>query len=294
MGSTYYMDICEKKILKDYYSAIYRLIGVNIDFVAPGGKVFQLCEHRNINGFCKLINSSDMGKQACLDCDAVAIKKAMAERKSIIYKCHAGLMEITVPLYLNKNFIGCLTSGQILSSPPTEEGFDRIRKRLTGYGLDLKKLKKYYFSTRVLSQARIEALMELISLIGNYIVESENKIFFLSQINERDKISSARQYVEKRYQQKITVTDVAGYVYLSPSHFSHLFKKETGLSFVQYLNTYRVEKAEDLLENTTLDITEIALKTGFQSIPHFNRIFRKISKTSPREYRNSKEREVRK
>jgi transcriptional regulator GlxA family with amidase domain len=55
-----------------------------------------------------------------------------------------------------------------------------------------------------------------------------------------------------------------------------------------------VEKAEELLANTTLDITEIALKTGFQSIPHFNRIFRKISKTSPREYRNSKEREGRK
>ena len=220
------MNICGKKILKDYYSAIYRLIGVNIDFVAPGGKVFQLCEHRNINGFCKLINSSDMGKQACLDCDAVAIKKAMAERKSIIYKCHA----------------------------------------------------------------RIEALMELISLIGNYIVESENKIFFLSQINERDKISSARQFVEKKYQQKITVSDVASHVYLSPSHFSHLFKKETGLSLVQYLNTYRMEKAEELLANTDLDISEIAVKVGFQSIPHFNRIFRKISKTSPREYRNSKER----
>jgi AraC-like DNA-binding protein len=288
------MDICEKKILKDYYSAIYRLIGVNIDFVSPGGEIFQLCERRNINGFCQLMHSSEMGKQACLDCDAVAIKKAVAERKSIIYKCHAGLMEITVPLYLNKNFIGCLTSGQILSSPPTEAGFDRIRKQLTGYGVDLKKLKKYYFSTRVLSQARIEALMELISLIGNYIVESENKIFFLSQINERDKISSARQYVEKRYQQKITVLDVAGYVYLSPSHFSHLFKKETGLSFVQYLNTYRVEKAEELLTNTNLDITEIAVKVGFQSIPHFNRIFRKISKNSPREYRNAKEHDVRK
>ena len=282
------MNICEKKILKDYYSAIYRLIGVNIDFVAPGGDVFQLCEHRNINGFCQLMHSSEIGRKACLDCDAAAIKKAMAERKSIIYKCHAGLMEITVPLYLNKNFIGCLTSGQILSSPPTEEDFDRIRKRLAGYGVDLKKLKKYYFSTRVLSQTRIKALMELISLIGNYIVESENKIFFLSQINERDKISSARQYVEKRYQQKITVSDVANHVYLSPSHFSHLFKKETGLSLVQYLNTYRVEKAEDLLKDTSLDITEIAVKVGFQSIPHFNRIFRKISKTSPRDYRNSK------
>jgi transcriptional regulator GlxA family with amidase domain len=94
--------------------------------------------------------------------------------------------------------------------------------------------------------------------------------------------------VEKRYQQKITVSDVANHVYLSPSHFSHLFKKETGLSLVQYLNTYRVEKAEDLLKDTSLDITEIAVKVGFQSIPHFNRIFRKISKTSPRDYRNSK------
>jgi AraC-like DNA-binding protein len=282
------MDICDKKILKDYYSAIYRLMGVNIDFVTPGGETFKLCERCNVNGFCRLMNSSVMGKKACRDCDTDAIKKAMTERKGITYKCHAGFTEITVPLYLNKNFIGCLTSGQILSSPPTEEGFDLIKKRLAGYDIDLRKLKKYYFSTRVLSNSRIEALMELISLIGNYIAESENKLFFLSQINERDKISSARQYVEKKYQQKFTVSDVANYVYLSPSHFSHLFKKDTGLSFVQYLNSYRVEKAEELLTNTSLDITEVASKVGFQSIPHFNRIFRKISKTSPRGYRNSK------
>ena len=282
------MDICGKKVLKDYYSVIYRLIGVNIDFVTLGGETFRLCEQRNLNEFCKLMRSSPMGKKACLDCDSNAIRKAMNVRKGIIYRCHAGFMEIAVPLYLNKDFIGCLASGQILSSPPTKADFDRIRKRFNSYGIDLKKLEKYYFSTRVLSRARIEALMELISLIGNYIVESENKLFFLSQINERDKISSARQYVEKKYQQKFTVSDVANYVYLSPSHFSHLFKNDTGLSFVQYLNVYRVEKAEELLMNTSMDITEIAYKVGFQSIPHFNRIFRKISKLSPREYRNSK------
>lgn len=282
------MNICDKKILKDYYSAIYRLIGVNIDFITPGGETFRLCEPRNINGFCKLMHSSETGKKACHNSDAFAIKKAMTERKGIIYRCHAGLTEIVVPLYLNKNFIGCLSSGQILSSPPTRKSFDRIKTRLTGYNIDLKNLKKYYFSTRVLNSSRIEALMELMSLIGNYIVETENKLFFLSQINEHDKISSARQYVEKKYQQKFTVSDVANYVYLSPSHFSHLFKKDTGLSFVQYLNTYRVEKAEELLANTSFNISEIAFKTGFQSIPHFNRIFRKISKTSPREYRNAK------
>jgi AraC-like DNA-binding protein len=67
-----------------------------------------------------------------------------------------------------------------------------------------------------------------------------------------------------------------------------MFKKATGLTFTDYLSRVRVEKAKALLLNPHLRISEIAYDVGFQSLTHFNRMFRKIVGESPTAYRESK------
>jgi YesN/AraC family two-component response regulator len=64
-----------------------------------------------------------------------------------------------------------------------------------------------------------------------------------------------------------------------------MFKKATGLHFTEYLARVRVEKAKNLLLNPNLRISEIAYEVGFQSLTHFNRIFRRLVGESPTEYR---------
>jgi len=67
-----------------------------------------------------------------------------------------------------------------------------------------------------------------------------------------------------------------------------VFKKTTGLTFTDYLSRVRIEKAKTLLLNPHLRISEIAYDVGFQSLTHFNRMFRKIAGISPTKYRDSK------
>ena len=279
------INIAGKKILQDYHSVLYKLTGIATDFVAENGEILTLCPPEHYNPLCRMIIGTKCGAAACHKDDIKIMRESRLTGKNIIYECHAGLIDIAVPLFVNKKFIGMLTCGQILKRKPTEKSFRELKDKLGSLNFDEAMLREYYFKTVVLSEKQIEAMTELISLVGNYIVESETKLLFLESANEKNKILAARKYIEQNYQRDITISDIAGAVYLSESYFSHQFKKEVGVSAVQYLNCYRIEKAKELLRTQTLNITEIAGSTGFQSLPHFNRIFRKFEKLPPRDFR---------
>jgi len=92
-------------------------------------------------------------------------------------------------------------------------------------------------------------------------------------------------YCGEHYAEDITVKSVAEALYLSESYVSKLFSHNLKHSFREYINTLRVHKAQSLLENTTLSIAQIMTQCGFQNQSSFNRVFRQICDTSPREYR---------
>jgi YesN/AraC family two-component response regulator len=64
-----------------------------------------------------------------------------------------------------------------------------------------------------------------------------------------------------------------------------MFKKGTGLNFTEYVSRVRIENAKNLLLNPNLRISEIAYQVGFQSLTHFNRVFKKVVGEAPTEYR---------
>jgi len=68
-------------------------------------------------------------------------------------------------------------------------------------------------------------------------------------------------------------------------YFCKMFKKATGLTFTDYLGRVRVEKAKNLLLNPDLRVSEIAYAVGFQSLTHFNRVFRELTGESPTNFR---------
>ncbi|MBP3807990.1 MAG: helix-turn-helix transcriptional regulator [Eubacterium sp.] len=73
---------------------------------------------------------------------------------------------------------------------------------------------------------------------------------------------------------------------ISKDYFSRIFKNITGMNYSKWLNTVRLEKATELLSQNDMTLTEVAMLSGFQSIPSFNRVFRKEKGMAPGEYRN--------
>ena len=74
-----------------------------------------------------------------------------------------------------------------------------------------------------------------------------------------------------------------------PNYFSHLFKKEFGITFSEYLNWVRINEAKNLFKNTTLLGYEIAERVGFQDYKYFTQVFKKIEGCVPSEFRKSSE-----
>ena len=98
-------------------------------------------------------------------------------------------------------------------------------------------------------------------------------------------VETAKLYVKENYLEKINVDDVAQRVHMSVSWFSKQFKKETGMSFVDYINAVRIEKAKELLKNSNLTINEVYEKAGYKSRNHFYGLFRRYTGMSAHEYR---------
>ena len=99
-------------------------------------------------------------------------------------------------------------------------------------------------------------------------------------------VKDAIRYIEEHYEQAITLGEVSDHVNVTPAYFSKLFKEETGITFIKWLNQLRIEKAKGLLKNTRLKTYEISEKVGYYDYKYFSNTFRKYTGVSPREYRN--------
>jgi AraC-like DNA-binding protein len=92
-------------------------------------------------------------------------------------------------------------------------------------------------------------------------------------------------YIKNNFERDISLGDIAKFVFLSPSYFTRAFKEEVGVSPISYLLKVRVERAKELLADTGLKISDIALNVGFSNQQRFNEIFKKYGKYTPLQYR---------
>ena len=86
------------------------------------------------------------------------------------------------------------------------------------------------------------------------------------------------------YDKEISLTDIADYLSLHPNYFSALFKKDCGMTFMEYLRKVRIEKACALMKQSNRKLYEIAEQVGYRDALQFNRAFHKETGVSPSEY----------
>ena len=111
--------------------------------------------------------------------------------------------------------------------------------------------------------------------------------FEFSKVKHIDIISKAVTYIKANYMRKLTLSEVAESVFLSPSYFSKIFKQETDCYFKDYVNYIRVEKSKLLLLTGKASLVEIADNAGFYDQSYFNKVFKKITGVTPKKFRET-------
>jgi two-component system response regulator YesN len=93
--------------------------------------------------------------------------------------------------------------------------------------------------------------------------------------------------IRNEYDQDLTIELFSSRLHFHPNYISRVFKKETGVTFTEYLSQYRVEIAKKWLRETDLKISDIADRLRYSTASNFNRNFRKLENVTPTEYRET-------
>ncbi|WP_372632565.1 response regulator [Cohnella sp.] len=134
------------------------------------------------------------------------------------------------------------------------------------------------------SLERCETLPEMLEQVQEYLgsVVEQSK----TSLHMSGEISKAIQFIKQNYDQNISLQQVADYVGLSFGYLSNLFKKELQITFIEYLNCYRIEQAKELLTRTHMKSYDVAVQVGFSpEYTYFSKVFKKVTGLNPNEYR---------
>lgn len=107
----------------------------------------------------------------------------------------------------------------------------------------------------------------------------------LAESKKLEKLSAALSHISENFASQITTPELAAMCNLNTAYFCELFRTATGKTAIEFINSLRIRRAEELIATTDMNMTEIALSLGFSSPSYFDRVFRKINGNSPREFR---------
>ncbi|MDG0789547.1 response regulator [Cohnella ginsengisoli] len=127
-------------------------------------------------------------------------------------------------------------------------------------------------------------MLDCVSVFFAEIVEeTRNRLHMSSDITK------AIQYIKQHYKENISLQAVADHVNLSFSYLSFLFKKELQITFIDYLNRYRIERAKELMAATQMKSYDIAVEVGFSpEYTYFSKVFKKVTGLNPNDYRRQR------
>jgi AraC-like DNA-binding protein len=273
------------KIYQDYEKAFSEATGLPVALRPV--ESWQLPHHgkRNENPFCQMMSQKSRACSACLQVQEALSQGATQEPQTVT--CLVGMCDTAVPVRLGDRLIGFLQTGQVFRKKPTASQFERAAKLAHEWGVetDRDKLQEAFFDTKVVAGKQHEAVVKLLSIFAQHLSMLSNQVVVQQENSEPPVITRAKEYIHEHQTEELSLGQVAKAVNTSTFYFCKMFKKITGINFTDYLSRVRIEKSKNLLLNPNLRVSEIAFEVGFQSLTHFNRVFKKILGQSPTEYR---------
>ncbi len=195
------------------------------------------------------------------------------------FACECPALDVfsSAPVTLSTPLIHMLTEvvkeGRTVFLPPYDIPYDE----------DVKKRTNYPFGADQMIRLRLELF--LISLVRNFAAieaASDDPDF-----RESDSLREIRQYIDTNYSTNIRLEELCVLFHTNKSSLCSNFRTAYGTTILDYLNQQRIRKAKILLRDGKQTVTQIAAKTGFNTVHYFSKMFKKYERMTPTEYRLS-------
>lgn len=201
----------------------------------------------------------------------------------------AGMMETIVPVRVGKTPVAVLKTGGVRLTAATAEAFAPVAKAMLESdhsAAEIRAARVHFEHAPVMSPERYDAAISILGSFAIQLGEGAHRLLFANASHEPEVVRNAKVFIHNHLAEPMSLEGVARAVSVSPFHFCKLFKRSTGLTFTDFVNRARVEKAKRMLMRPDARITEVAYDVGFQSLSHFNRSFRRIAAESPSQFRS--------
>lgn len=143
----------------------------------------------------------------------------------------------------------------------------------------------------LIDQSSFEQLASIFSILCKLASNSDYQTLLENPLGSKPGHTQQMQkifnFINNHYSDPISTKDIASHLSLTTNSFCKLFKKLTNKSFISYLKEYRILKAVNLLETTDDNISEVAYKCGFENLSYFSKVFFRVKKISPINYKKS-------
>ncbi len=222
-------------------------------------------------------------REACLDLLLQSAVRAGNAGEAGSYRCPGGLIRCMAPLFVKGQHVGSLLAGPVVEDRLDTRNREAWRtgrfhclleRDLDGPGPPCRPIE--------VTAERREGIERLLGILA---ADRGDPQFGNSLYHESALIRKVKAILAERRDGLPSLGVLSRKVGVSRCHFCRLFKRQTGMCLTKYRLSQQIERAKALLLNSHLRVTEVALQTGFQSVPYFNRVFRRQVHSSPTEFR---------
>jgi AraC-like DNA-binding protein len=223
----------------------------------------------------------------CIESDRAELEEVCNKKSLHMYKCPFGIYEALMPISKNDEIVAYVFVGMGIED--NEESERELMERALDVSPNLNKqvLEKSINDLPKYSKEKLDAFASMLPLIAEYI--EANNLLADTEMTVGQLIKS---YIKNNLSQKITLSDLSWKLHCSTVTMTEHFKKEFGMTIMEYVMKKRMEKARRLLLNSELSVREIAEECGFSDDEYFSRCFKGIHGKSPVSWKKANKTEI--
>ena len=203
------------------------------------------------------------------------------------FHCPTGLETVLMPVMIGGQHVGNLLAGPFSAKPLNGQRRRRLMGKMRADGVRLRAevVKANWDSSPTVTREKLRAVETLLEMFAQYLADYGQRLLLHEAGRQSPLLQKVEAQLAETSDQALTVRELAERLHISPCYFCKLFRKQTGLTFTNYRTQVRIETAKRLLLDPNRRVSEAAYEAGFESIPYFNRAFRRHVGCSPSEFR---------
>lgn len=277
------MDNTLQLILREDIQKIFdnfaATVNKKIVFFSADGEILRSGLNCQNSEFCRIIQQRIFNPGRCRQMDIAKMKESSKSKGLVCYRCHAGIQEAVIPIFVESQLAGFAMVGQFRTSRKISKRIQNACPEKAVYN----KLEAAFNKLPYYTPGKLRDVLGMLSMLVDYIVAKE-----LVTVQGDRVISRINAFIEANLHRNITLAETARHVEKSCSTISHLFRKKLNKSFKHHLLEKKLQKAEELFRGKPeMSIKEVAEKVGFADQFYFSRLYRKYRGMPPSTYRKT-------